>query len=224
MAKERQQLTPIEIGATLAGPVHAPDGLPMLDGLLAWATAARDCLPMALTAADAQDIDLPLKRSPCGRLWLCSQGSADVEAAELRYTNKRPSIEQFQTLAEPKMKRVDIGAGANKGYRIPRPVSYLVDDLITWWAIGDAAEVRTLLDLVTHIGKKRSVGWGRVVEWRVEVTPEPWDGFPVLRDGLPLRPLPLDWPGIATDPPTAYRTITPPYWDHSREELCVAPA
>jgi len=216
-------VTPLEIVATIGGPVHAPDGLPMLDGLLAWATALRDGLPLALTASEAQDIDLPLARSPCGRLWLCSQGSAEVEAAELRYTNKRPAIEQFQTLAEPKMKRVDIGAGANKGYRIPRPVSYLVDDRITWWAIGDTKEVRSLLDLVTHIGKKRSVGWGRVVEWAVD-TIEPWKGFPVLRGGLPLRPLPLDWLGLVPEPSTAYRNLVPPYWRHETEELCAAPA
>lgn len=219
MAQNREFL---EIVATIGGPVHAPDGLPMLDGLLAWATALRDGLPLALTASEAQDIDLPLARSPCGRLWLCSQGSAEVEAAELRYTNKRPAIEQFQTLAEPKMKRVDIGAGANKGYRIPRPVSYLVDDRIAWWAIGGADAIRALLGLVTHIGKKRSVGWGRVVEWRVEAT-EPWCGFPVLRDGQPLRPLPLDWTGLTPEPPTAYRTLGPPYWDHSREELVACP-
>lgn len=220
MAKNREFL---EIVATIAGPVHAPDGLPMFDGLLAWAKALRDGLPYAFTAADTQDIDLPLQRSPCGRLWLCSQGSAEVEAAELRYTNRRPAIEQFQTLAESKMKRVDIGAGANKGYRIPRPVSYLVDDRITWWAIGAAGEARALLELVTHIGKKRSVGWGRVVEWRVDPVP-PWEGFPVLRDGLPLRPLPLDWPGLAAEPSTAFRNLVPPYWRHETEELCAAPA
>lgn len=222
MAKKRQQLDPIVVTATIGGPIHAPDGLPMLDGLLAWATAARDGLPMVLTAADAQDIDLPLQRSACGRLWLCSQGSGEVEAAELRYTNKRPAIEQIQTLAEPKMKRVDIGAGANKGYRIPRPVSYLVEDRITWWAIGDVGAVRALLELVTHIGKKRSVGWGRVVGWRVEPV-SPWDGFPVLRDGMPLRPLPLDWPGLAPAAPTGFRTVSPPYWNHANENLCAVP-
>ena len=212
----------LEVVATVAGPVHAPDGLPMLDGLLSWAIATRDALPLALTAEETRDIEVPLERSPCGRLWLCSQESAEVDAAELRYTNKRPAIEQFQAMADPKMKRVDIGAGANKGYRIPRPVSYLVDDRIAWWALGDAESIRDLLGLVTHIGKKRSVGWGRVIEWRV-ATVDAWDGFPVLRDGLPLRPLPLDWPGLAPDSPTAYRTIAPPYWDHSREELVACP-
>jgi hypothetical protein len=37
-----------------------------------------------------------------------------------------------------------------------------------------------------------------------------------------MRPLPLDWPGLVA-PPTAYRTLAPPYWDHSAEVLCAVP-
>ena len=210
------------VTARLGGPVHAPEGLPILDGLLAWAVATRDGLPPPLTAAEATRVEIPIAVEPGGRFHLCSQGFAEVEAEELRYTNKRPPIAEYQALADPKMKRVDIGAGANKGYRIPRPVQYLADDLITWWAVGDADAVRPLLDVVTHIGKRRAVGWGRVVEWRVSVC-DPWPGFPVLRDGQPLRPLPLDWPGLAADASSAFKTLTFPYWDHSREELVACP-
>lgn len=218
MAASRELLVTARVG----GAVFIPDELPMFDGLLAWAVCQRDNIPPALTAAEAREIEIPAQRSACGRVWLCSQGHAEVEAAELRYTNRRPPIEQFQALAGRKMTRVDIATGANKGYRIPRHVTYLRDDRVDWWCIGDADEIRALLDLVTHVGKKRSVGCGRVVSWSVEPC-ESWPGFPVLRDGLPLRPLPLDYPGLGEGARTMYRTLAPPYWSHAREELCAVP-
>ena len=51
---------------------------------------------------------------------------------------------------------------------------------------------------------------------------EPWDGFPVVCGGRALRPLPVDWPGLV-EPAKAYHTLTYPYWEHSREELCAVP-
>lgn len=81
--------------------------------------------------------------------------------------------------------------------------------------------VRELLALVTHLGKRRAVGLGRVERW--EVLPcEPWEGFPVLRDGRPLRPLPTDWPGLV-EYDLGLRTLSYPYWDSSRRVECAVP-
>lgn len=214
-------MTSLRVTAELGGPVHFPSGSLALDSLLMAARALRDGLPPALTADELQTIDVPIAVDPLWGIRLASVGQFEVEAEELRYTNRRPPIEQFQSLGGPEIKRIAITMGVNKGYRIPRPVSYLRDDLITWWCEGDEVEIRELLELVTHVGKKRSVGWGKVMRWTVEEC-ETWPGFPVVRDGRPLRPLPVDWPGLV-DPPLAYRVLTAPYWDQSREELCAVP-
>jgi hypothetical protein len=60
-----------------------------------------------------------------------------------------------------------------------------------------------------------------VAEWSVDAC-EPWgDGFPVVRDGRALRTLPADWPGLV-DPVLRYRVLSPPYWEHTREEVCAS--
>ena len=93
---------------------------------------------------------------------------------------------------------------------------------MTWFALGDRNGVEALLTWVHYLGKKRSVGLGKVLAWHV-VDVEPWPGFPVLRDGAPLRALPLDWPGLG-EHRRDFRVLAPPYWERWREEECAVPA
>jgi len=51
-------------------------------------------------------------------------------------------------------------------------------------AIGNAEAVEELLSVVTHIGKKGSMGYGRVARWSVT------HGAHTLGDVLALRPVP----------------------------------
>ena len=126
-------------------------------------------------------------------------------------------------MAEKRFKRINIAAGAQKSYRLPLETQHLKDDALRWWCIGDRDEISELLSLVGYLGKRRGVGLGAVLSWSVEPC-TPWgDGFPVVRDGWPLRPLPHDWPGISSRAPRAYRTMTFPYYQHTREELCAVP-
>src|SRR6185503_291310 len=95
----------------------------------------------------------------------------------------------------PTVRRVQLTAGATKSYRIPVEVGYLKGARAEWYCVGDADPIRSLLCHVTHLGKKRSVGKGEIAAWIVEEC-DAWKGFPIVRDGKPLRPLPLDWPGV----------------------------
>lgn len=192
----------------------------MLDALLMAAVARRDGLPPALTADDVLPIEIPIEREPGGRFYLCTTAQFTTERAELQHTNSRAPVEQYSTIGNDKIKRVQITAGVNKSFRKPRAVSHLVDDTMHWWCVGDGEQIRALLGLCTHLGHKRSVGLGKVANWTVEPC-DPWPGFPVVRDGDSLRPLPTDWPG-ATEP-TGYRCLLPPYWRRTEEQLCVIP-
>jgi CRISPR type IV-associated protein Csf3 len=215
-------MEPLSITATLAGPVCIPDHAIALDALLGAAVCVRDQIPPATTAADCVPLAIPIERSPCGRFYLASVGSFEAEQYELRYVTKRAPIEQYQALGDDRIKTVRITAGANKSYRIPRECVHLVDDQITWWCRGDGPDIRALLEIVHHLGKKRSVGLGRVVRWQVYPC-EAWPGFPVLRDGCPLRTLPADYPGVSEAAERSYAVLSPPYWDRTRSELCAVP-
>ena len=60
---------------------------------------------------------------------------------------------------------------------------------VTWYADGDADRIRSLLEPVQFIGKRRASGFGRVARWEIE--PDDLDGIEGPF-GEPLRPVPVD--------------------------------
>lgn len=216
-------MIPLRVTAELRSPICLPDGPLALDALLAYQVALRDGhMQPARDLATFVPIEIPVQREPSGRFHLCSFAIFEIEAFERQYTLKRPCIEQFQMFGEKSLKRVQINLAANKAYRIPRVALHLRDDLLEWWCIGKQDEIASLLAGVTHLGKRRAAGLGSVSRWTVEPCESWGNGFPVVRDGYPMRTLPLNWPGLE-NPPTAYRTLTYPHWDHAREDLVACP-
>jgi CRISPR type IV-associated protein Csf3 len=126
-------------------------------------------------------------------------------------------------LGSSKITRVDIAGGANKGLRLPYELRLIPE--LEWWCVGDAERIRMMLSKVHYLGDGRGRGHGKLdianEPWRVERC-EPWPGFPLVRDGLPTRPVPPDWPGLQ-DPPLGYRVMTAPYFRHGDAELCAVP-
>lgn len=212
-------MIPLRVTATLAGQVQLRDPI-ALDGLLAWAVCLRDAIPPAVTPAEFVPVEVPLAREPGGRFHLASLAEYAVETYAKRYLHRRFPFAEAMGMA-PSITRLRLTAGPAKSYRIPTETAHLCDDALTWWCVGDADEIRALLALVGYVGKKRSVGLGKVARWDV-VECETWPGFPVLRDGKPLRPLPEDWPGLAV-PGSAYRRLTYPYWLRGDEVFCAVP-
>jgi len=213
---------PLIITAELLGPIALPGGPLAIDALLAAAVARRDGMPPPLSAADVQPIEIPIEREPDGRFHLASFSVSEVECVERRWVNRRFPLAEAQAMGDAKLRRVLISAGPCKSYRLPLEGQHMVNDAMCWWCIGERVEIAQLLAIISYLGKKRGVGLGKVRRWSVEPC-EPWDGFPVVRDGRPLRSLPPDWPGLA-DPQMAYRTLTYPYWAHAKEQLCAVPS
>jgi CRISPR type IV-associated protein Csf3 len=212
-------MTPLRVHAALDGPVVIPDGGLYLDSLLI-AQVARERDLVCLDATMLVPLDIPITMDPDGRFYLCSSGQSVEIEAEMQHTVRRPIVAEAQALAETKLRRLDITTGANRAYYMPRPVGYL-DSGIVWWCMGEADEIRRLLSSVTNLGKRRAVGLGRVDAWTVEPC-DPWPGFPVVRDGKPLRRLPIGWPGVE-EARCGFGTIAPPYWDQTKEEPCLLP-
>lgn len=213
-------MTPLHVVAHVRGAVMASSAHLMLDALLASAVATRDAIP----PEPIVDIDIPIARSGCGRVRLCSAGQSRDDEHALRYLYKRFPLAEAQLLGTG-IKRVNMASGPSRSYRIPQDTTHLVDDQIEWWAIGDAREVEALLvGWIGYLGRKRGVGLGKVAHWHVEEC-APWgDGFPCVRDGQPMRPLPVDWPGLAPDVERAYGCLAPPYWRRSEEQECAVPS
>lgn len=141
--------------------------------------------------------ELPLERRGEGDdwYWACSFACGEPRQEEIVYWHKRFDQALGEQYVDFRGRRgkIDTRSGGYKSYRMPL-VTYLVPRL-EWYAVGDADGIRELLRDVTHIGKKRAQGYGRVARWSVEDYPE---------DLSHLRALP--------DSGGEEMGIRPPYW------------
>lgn len=216
-------MTPIHVIATLVESIVTKEP-PMLDAVLAAMVAMRQGLVPLGNPRDWPELPIPLQKSGCGRFWLCSSGFAQTEAYDTHHKHRRAPHIEYARIGASCIRRVDTAAGADKSYRVPYVRQTLLDDRIEWWCLGDLGGVSDLLNDAHYLGKHRGSGKGRVKSWSVEPC-EPWGkGFPILRDRMPVRPLPLDTPGLWVQGcKRAYHTIAPPYWCHELEELVAVP-
>lgn len=207
----------LETAVAFERPIH-------LDALLAAAVALRDGLTPAAHEGEMIEIDIPLARSSCGRYHLASVGLGEVDCHELKYINRRFPISEAQWLGDEKLKRIDLSAGPQKHFRVPLETRHLRGDELVFYAVGDRAQVAELLALITHLGRRRAIGLGRVRRWKVDACAS-WEGFPVLsREGRALRNLPLETAGLR-EFELGYDRMTYPYWLASdRGELARPPS
>lgn len=206
-------MIPLRVTAFVSQEIALRDEL-ALDALLMKLVAVRDNLPPVELARRADGtlpvLPIPVALSPCQRFYLCSHARPRWEEKELRYKNRRPVVWELARLSAMKTS-VNIATGPNKAYRVPYEVGFLRDGRLDWWCIGERDELVALLALCTALGRNRGVGLGRVDRWEVEPC-EPWPGFPVCREGVPLRPVPHDW-ADATESIVTEGVLMPPYSD-----------
>ena len=196
------------------------DGKLHLDGILSSAVlASHPCT--AKYPKGAAIIPLPLDM-----LWVSDNGwplwaSSDLTPLE-RYESAELWHKRYPT------HRADLGvkmsantsAGRWREYRVP--VGALSPTTIAAVCIGNKDEIERLLSYVTHVGKKGSAGYGRVV-WDVSQ----YEGGDVADLIHQNKDLPLDY-AIERNlrgTPMPTQGWTPPYWFAPNWSLCfkVAP-
>ena len=87
---------------------------------------------------------------------------------------------------------------------------------VDWYVNGDRAELEALLRFCTHLGKKTSQGWGRVIRWEVEPMADDWSCK--LPDGNLARALPLQ-----NNKTGVLYGVRPSYWLPKHQFQCVMP-
>lgn len=212
------QKVPLVITAELVTPIlHAERGRTHLDGIIS--AAALTNHPVASAYDHAAVIPLPLELvwvSDAGLpLWACTplmpvgEGLATREYWHKRYPSHRADFGD-------KLNAVT-SAGRWKEYRVPVHAHQI--DRLQAMAIGNAAAVESLLAVVTHIGKKGGMGYGRVARWSVTSATHS------LEDVLALRPVPVAYydghqpvGSLALN-----RAWTAPYWYSPWWSDCVVP-
>lgn len=215
-------MIPLRVQARIGTAISLPSSLLGLDSLLASMVAKEQGLDQSFVATlQPIEICIPVAKSTCGRYHLASMAEYEWDERESTWINRPSPVIAAQTWGNSKV-RMEQGAGLSKPWRIPIMTGWIKDDLLTWYCIGDQAEIARLLRYVTHLGKRAAVGKGEVREWLVEPCAS-WVGFPVLRAGRALRPLPTDHDGLASDCYIDQGRLTYPYWLQDGREWLAMP-
>lgn len=223
---------PIKVTARLASPL-AGDA-PALDGLMESMLSLYHAkgesgykIDRKFPAPKQGEIPIPMRREWLGPMFVarCSApilAKPSMETAE--YIGKKIGVEHAGLMAERERKIVATGNSWTKSYRLP--LRLRVVDSVVWFAVGDRRVCLKLLRRCEAIGKKISVGYGRVSSWDVEAIEDDLSWFapspvgPVLMTSLPVGPwLPADLIGCRRD----FAACCPPYWHPDRYGEVVVP-
>lgn len=219
---------PLKITAVMQdGRVCSSDGWLFLDAILYHAWFAKnhpDIYRGTLPQCDIGHIGLPLKRFNDGT-HASSVGFYEQRGIQTEYWHKKPSA--YGRLGSEyidfgnKRGKINVSSGEYKAYRMPEVIRIVSN--VTFYAFGTKSKIEDLLNYIHHIGKKSSIGWGRVKEWVVEEIEN--DYTSVSPYGL-ARPIPVN---VANQEErnAAYTiqriAIKPPYWNHRNVKECYVP-
>lgn len=237
-------MRPLLVRAHLASGIAqaAPWGI-ALDGLLAsqiWAATKADRRargePTVSLAdlADPEDLPLPLARcTTAADLWHWAATCALPEPGpagrdiDVRYWTGRLDHRAVEHTTARLPRQVSDSKGPYRARRMPLLVTPCRS--VTWHAIGHPDSVRSLLDPVIAIGKKRGTGEGHVLKWEIEPAElDPWAAAHLHHDGSLGRPTPQaclpDPDGGICHGGLGTAGIRPPYIHPSRQHTVILPA
>lgn len=211
---------PLKITARPRVGIETDEYLP-LDGILFYLAMRRAYGPQLVTApgqvADVEPVGLPLARVAAHGTWFYAASfaawgpHADYGSFWVkRFDQEHADLVDF----DGRRGRVIVEKGRYKSYHMPTFLRHALD--VSWYVVGDRAEIAALLMHATHIGKKTAQGNGRIIEWMVEPWPADWS----IRDegGRLMRALPA--PG---DPAAVLYGYRPSYWLPENQMPCLLP-
>lgn len=179
-----------------------------LDALLSWALAPRVGANRGLGRDDRPShVPLPLLRKNIGDEWVWAASALfpdGHQGEDLQFWRKR-----FR------QSRADMSTGApnlkNGQYRDwNTPIPLILTHRLVAYASGNRKECKRLLREITHLGKKRAYGHGKIIS--IEY-PETDDDYSLVKAGVAMRYLP-DNSGCRQV------RLRPPYWNRVDRVSC----
>ena len=219
-----EDYTPLEIKMEIIPPVYIAAPWLHLDSIISY-LCLRDalgelfyCMPTEETI-DTSLLDLPLKRTI--DVYHSSVGVYPDNSRLYRDTiYKRFTDKETYKLSKKQQNgRIKINQGHFKDFMINLPI--LITDSVTFYCNGDKQELNRLLSHLTSVGKKTSIGGGRINKIRITETLEDYSFF---KDGKIMRPIPstMDVP-VFEGMIFQQQPYKPPYWDKNNVCMCIVP-
>ena len=216
--------TPLKVDVGVITPIYITNPWLYFDSIITY-LCLRDalnelfyCMPTEETV-DVSLLDLPLKKT--GDVYHASVG---IYGDELKlYTDtlyKRFTDKETYKLTRKQQKgRVKTNQGHFKDFMINLPL--LVTNNLVFYCNGDEKELKRLLQHLTHVGKKTSIGGGRISKINITETEVDYSFF---KDGAVMRPIPVDMKiPIAEGMVFQKQPYKPPYWDKNNIGFCIVP-
>jgi CRISPR type IV-associated protein Csf3 len=182
-----------------------------LDALLAWVLAPKQGFRHVTRDDEPAIIELPLKRKHYGEHWVwCASALFPVgpTGEDLQFWRKRFRASRAElTSGSPNLTN-----GTFREWN--QPVPLLLCTRLVAWGNGDASAVRKALREVTHLGKKRAHGYGKITNCTVESCDNDYSIY--NKDGCANRFIP---------DPRGTRKVRPipPYWNQHGSIHCLDP-
>ena len=216
--------TPLQVVMEVIPPIYITAPWIHLDSLLSY-LCTRDaledlfyCMPTDETI-DISLLDLPLKKTD--DVYHSSVGIYDDNAKLYRDTiYKRFTDKETHKLTRKQQKgRIKTNQGHFKDFMINLPI--LITNKITFYCNGDKEEITRLLSYLTNIGKKTSIGSGKIRKITVNSINEDYSFF---KNEKIMRPIPatLDVP-VVPGMVFEQQPYKPPYWDKNNVCMCIVP-
>ena len=173
------------------------------------------------------EISIPLLRQKLGP-WEIARCSDPIygqcQAEYVEHVNKRIAVEAASLLDPLRRPVVQTTNSWTKSYRLPLRMRRI--DRVCWFAVADRRSLLKVLKRVEYLGKKRSIGNGRVEAWDAMEVDEDYSWFasspsgPVLMATLPFGP----WlPDGLLGSRRGFGGCCPPYWHPDRYAEIVIP-
>lgn len=215
---------PYVVTAHLATPLA--NDPPQLDGLLVYAQSRNHDCDRSRPAPPQEKGRIPLAREWIGE-WLIYHASSPIVGyanESTDYYHRQFPVNKSDLLRPDRQLVIATGNSWTKSYRLPLRARSV--DRVRWFVLGVGSPLRRVLKTIRAIGKKTSIGYGRVREWTVEPVDHDYSWFVPLSGGqrVLMRPLPLSL--MAEDVIGARRDFgacVPPYWHPERYGDIVVP-
>lgn len=222
--KTGEDYIPLKVDLEVIPPIYITAPWLHLDSILTY-LCTRDALRELFytmptdETIDVSLLDLPLKKTD--DIYHASVGIYKDNAKLYKDTlYKRFTDKETYKLTKKQQKgRIHTNMGHFKDFMINIPI--LITDKVTFYCNGDKKEIERLLNNLTSIGKKTSIGGGRIHKIKVSETNADYSFF---KDGKIMRPIPATMKiplmeGMVFE----QQPYKPPYWDKNNVAMCYVP-
>lgn len=216
--------TPLKIVFNIASPLYLTSPWLHFDSILSY-LCFRDALGDLFyilptdEIIDTSQMDLPLKKT--NDVYHASIGIYDniytlkTDKVYKRFTDK----ETYHLTRKQQKGRIKINQGHFKDFIILLPT--VITDKITFYCNGDKKEITRLLSHLHNIGKKSSIGGGRIHSINITEIEEDYSFF---KDNQVMRTIPVTMKLPLVEGMTFQQaTYKPPYWDKKEKVMCYVP-